>query len=112
MSEIPAEVLERALARWGPQDHLPEILRDEDRDTLDPKRLVWFSKSEIDRGTAWFKTYARTEELGVVDEHRYKGWRKCHTENYWCWYAYDLVDPMKDPLRTEVNRYWRGDEPR
>ena len=89
---IPEEVLKRALWRWGPQDRLPEILRDKDQKPFDPDLLFWFPKKEISRGSAWSFVYGKSTELKVKDEKKYKGWRKCHTENYWAWYAHDLIE--------------------
>lgn len=87
---FPEEVIEGALWRFGPQDDIPEILRDKDREPFDRERLFCFAKSEICKSSAWDKVYAMSKKLKVKDEHAYKGWRKSHTKNYWAWYAYDL----------------------
>jgi hypothetical protein len=88
---VPEEVLERALRAFGPQDHISELLRDQDRRPFDTALLFWYPKADICRGSAWDKAASHSERLRVKKEHKYWGWRKCHTEHYWCWYAYDLA---------------------
>jgi hypothetical protein len=83
---MPREVLEQAEWRFSSKF-------DEDtREPFDPARLFWFPKVTTEKCDGWLEVYAKSAELKVKDEHAYKGWRKCHTKNYWCWYAYDQIE--------------------
>ena len=74
--QIPDEVLERATWYFS-------------RQPFDWTYTVWYPKAEFARCTAWDLTLKSNKEFEVSVEKNYVGWRKMHTKNYWCWYAYD-----------------------
>jgi len=80
---VPTEVTARLEASYGPHTWCPEL-------TFCASRVVFFPKEEVDRCTAWIR--ARKTGIARDQEGDYgNGWRKCHTENYWVYYAKDLV---------------------
>lgn len=80
----PEEVLthnERYWSSWAKILGLPETPEDE---SFDIERLVWYPKSSVSRCQAWINAL-KTKKAVYTDGQN--GWRKCHTENYWCYYA-------------------------
>lgn len=82
--DIPDEVRERNESYWGPWEAKVGLPVPDDAPRFDPNRLVWAAKSEMSRCDAWIKAL-RTNK--AKQTKRINGWRKCHTENYWCYYA-------------------------
>jgi hypothetical protein len=76
-TEVPVEVWERASWHRAPEP-------------LDPTHVSWYPRDTTSRGTAWRKTIKYGEALKVASRYKYNGWRRCHTEHYWAWYAVDF----------------------
>ena len=55
-----------------------------------PSRLVWYPKTEMSKCEAWIRAVETGIGKFVKGKHG-NGWRKCHTENYWCYYAVELA---------------------
>ena len=62
---------------------------------LDLTRVVFAAKADQSRCGTW-EAALRTKKAKHVNEKNGNGWRKCHTENYWVYYARDLPDPAKE----------------
>ena len=79
---IPTEIQQVAEARFN---------------CADPERILFFDKKEVSKRDAWQQARTKSEEYGVkvtppnfvLDFYLY-GWRRCHTENYWCYFAQTL----------------------
>ena len=69
---LPQEVIDRVAARFGTFDHA---------------RVVFFAKTVRSQCHAW--ELALETKIGGqgADGPWGNGWRKCHTENYWVYYA-------------------------
>jgi DNA-binding CsgD family transcriptional regulator len=85
MIHVPDEVFEAVKSHFRPW---PEVKGW----APDPRYIRWWPKAIIDRGEAWLEVRDYGTLLGVVNEDEYTGWRKCHTKNFWVWYAVDLVE--------------------
>jgi len=57
---------------------------------VDPGRVAAFPKESVWRGAAWDATVKYGKTIGVKEGENYSGWRKCHTEDYWVYYALEL----------------------
>ena len=98
MDELPREVreaIERRFLREFDGDGLRVVGR------VNPRRVIWGHKAHEAKMHVW----GRAIRSGVarLDEGPYgNGWRKCHTANYWVYYARDLasaVDMLADLVR-------------
>lgn len=85
--KLPKEVLERQVFYWSPLHlKLADFPPDESDPLFDASRLVYRSKDKFSRCQTW----AAALKTGIAKQEEGKwgnGWRKCHTENYWCYYA-------------------------
>ena len=78
---IPEEVDERVRKKFLCVLTDTGAWRDE---ALDPKRVIWALKSEASKCDTWIKALKSKKAAWAEDLN---GWRKCHTENYWAYYA-------------------------
>ena len=55
------------------------------------KYLVYYPKTTLSRADAWdeARKAGRARKFDVIKKHNYYGWRKCHSQDHWAWYAYD-----------------------
>jgi len=86
MSDCPKEVRENAERRFSSLSKLlgyPERQKEKDN-AFDIDRLVWYPKVTFSRCDAWIAAL-KTKKALYSDSQN--GWRKCHTENFWCYYA-------------------------
>ena len=84
--ELPLEVKEKMERYWNPFELLLGLEPPDDAEYFDPNRLVFFPKETVSRCDAWIKTL-KTKKAKFEKGKNGNGWRKCHTENYWCYYA-------------------------
>jgi len=87
---IPQEVLAKVSGRFGSLSY--KLGREpfgceKPEDEFDPQRIVFYPKSEVSKVGAWIETVRSKRALFV---EKANGWRKCHTDNYWCYYAKEL----------------------
>jgi len=84
MNNPPEEIRLRMERYWGPWEALVGLPIPDDASYFDPDRLVWAAKDEMCKFDAWSKAVS-SGKAKMTD--KVNGWRKCHTENYWCYYA-------------------------
>jgi len=58
-------------------------------DIVDPTRIVFARKSNLSRSEVWDR--ARASGRAILSDGR-NGWRKCHTNNFWAYYAVEVSD--------------------
>lgn len=87
MSPRAQEVLDWARRRFGPGPFQPNA------QPFDPARLFAYPRDTYPRVVAWLMVNRHTRRLRVKTEADYCGWRKCHTEHFWAWYALDVETP-------------------
>ena len=88
-TKLPDEVREQVTRRFCVR--LTEDARWVE-DPLDERRIIWAPKATTERFDTW--VLARKSGIAVFKDgrgHR-NGWRKCHTDNFWVYYAFVLAE--------------------
>lgn len=84
---FPAEVLEGIWRHFRPEEFIRDTWCPDHPWMPDPMLISAFPKGgfqhSADRGTAWALTMDYSKSIGVDTSV----WRKCHTKNYWAWFA-------------------------
>lgn len=86
--EIPKEVWDRVMWCYGARPGFPSLGGITD---VDPSRVSFFAKDQKSRACGWAAT---TKKVGDINNRN--PWRKCHTENYWCWYLVGVNGELAD----------------
>lgn len=89
--ELPEEVVKHV------KEYFLHTLTDEGKWVdlpFDPTRIVYAAKTDTWRGGTW----AKALKTGIAAwGDKKNGWRKCHTKNYWVYYALELAEDSACP---------------
>lgn len=77
LPSTPAEVLDKVHWKFGPVAGIGDH-------EVRPDLIVWAPKDGTTRNKAWIRA------LRIMGRARAEHLRKCHTENYWVYYVYEV----------------------